>query len=201
VLVVAEDGSTDGTREILTSLKREVPMMLLSDHNRKGYAKGVGDALKSCDSDWVFFSDSDGQYFPSDFWSLWENRDGYDMVIGRKLRRSEGVHRTVLANGFHKLVNGLFGLNLHDADCGFRLIRRKVVRTVVDDVRFLKYSFWAEFTIRACLKGFRVCEVPISHGSRVHGDTHIYKPSKIPMIILKQLQNLARLYVDLRNGS
>lgn len=200
VLVVAEDGSTDGTKEVLTSLKREFPLVLLSDHNRKGYARGVGDALRSCGGDWVFFSDSDGQYFPSDFWRLWENRDDFDMIIGRKMRRSEGLHRTVLAGGFHKLVNGLFGLDLHDADCGFRLIRREVIRAVLDEVRFLKYSFWAEFTIRACLKGFRVCEVPISHGSRAHGDTHIYKPSKIPVIVLKQLSGLARLYTDVRNG-
>jgi glycosyltransferase involved in cell wall biosynthesis len=198
MLVVAEDGSTDGTSEILFCLKREVPMVLLSDHNRKGYARGVADALRRCSSDWVFFSDSDGQYDVSDFWRLWERRDGYDMIIGRKMRRSEGLHRTVLAKGFHALVNGLFGLNLHDADCGFRLIRREVIQSVLDEVRFLKYSFWAEFTIRACLKGFRVCEVSIKHNARLHGDTHIYKPSKIPLIVLKQLKGLAHLYADLR---
>lgn len=197
-LVVAEDGSIDGTRKVLFALKREVPMVLLSDHNRKGYAKGVADALRICNSDWVFFSDSDGQYHASDFWRLWENRNGYDMVIGCKVRRNEGLHRVVLAKGFHALVNGLFGLNLHDADCGFRLIRREVIQSVLDEVRFLKYSFWAEFTIRACLKGFRVCEVPIRHNARLHGDTHIYKPSKIPLIVLKQLKGLAHLYADLR---
>jgi len=197
-LVVAEDGSIDGTREVLFALKREVPMVLLSDHNRKGYAKGVADALRICNSDWVFFSDSDGQYHASDFWRLWENRNGYDMVIGCKVCRNEGLHRVVLAKGFHALVNGLFGLNLHDADCGFRLIRREVIQSVLDEVRFLKYSFWAEFTIRSCLKGFQVCEVPIRHNARLHGDTHIYKPSKIPLIVLKQLKDLAHLYADLR---
>ena len=199
-LVVAEDGSTDGTREILFSLRDELPIVVLSDHNRKGYAKGVKDALNSCGGDWVFFSDSDGQYSPSNFWNLWEHRDGYDMIIGRKLRRSEGIHRTILAKGFHGIANGLFGLGLHDADCGFRLIRRKVIRSVIDEVKFLRYSFWAEFTIRACLKGLRVCEVPINHASRTYGSTQIYKPSKIPMIVLKQLRGLARLYTDVKNG-
>lgn len=198
-LVVAEDGSTDGTKEVLDALQNDIPMTLHSDPKRKGYAGAVSDALKSCSSGWVFFSDSDGQYSPGDFWKLWEQRDHFDMIIGRKMHRSEGAHRVVLSKGFHKLVNGMFGLNLHDADCGFRLIRREVIRCVIDKIRFLDYSFWAEFTIRASLEGFRICEVPINHASRMRGGTQIYKPSKIATIILKQLEGLARLYVNVRS--
>jgi len=199
-IIVAEDGSTDGTKEILASLRDKIPFQLVSDHNRKGYAKAVSDALKNSFGEWIFFSDSDGQYFPSDFWNLWEQRDGYDMIIGCKTHRRESSHRIILAKGFHKIMNGLFGLNLHDADCGFRLIRQEVIRSVIGKVRFLEYSFWAEFTIRACLKGFSVREVPINHSSRLYGSTHIYKPSNIPLIVLRQLRGLARLYPDVRKG-
>lgn len=199
-LIIAEDGSIDGTRDILLSLKNSVPMSLFSDPRRKGYAKGVGDALKRSSQEWVFFSDSDGQYFPSDFWQLWENRDGYDMIIGRKLHRNEGIHRTILANGFHGMVNTLFSLNLHDADCGFRLIRKSLIDSILENVNCLKYSFWAEFTIRACIDGYRIREVPISHASRAHGNSQIYTPSKLPLIILKQLKGLANLYADTRKG-
>jgi glycosyltransferase involved in cell wall biosynthesis len=200
VLVVAEDGSTDGTKEILASLQDELPIVLHSGPRRKGYAKAAIDALKSCNSDWVFFSDSDGQYSPADFWKLWKQRDNFDMIIGRKVHRGERAHRIILSKGFHKIVNGMFGLNLHDADCGFRLIHKNVIRSVIRKVRFLDYSFWAEFTIRASLDGFRIREVPISHGSRTNGDTHIYKLSKIPMIVPKQLKGLAYLYADLRSS-
>ncbi len=199
-IVVAEDGSTDGTREILSSLKSDLPLVLLADHNRKGYAKGVSDALRNCSSEWVFFSDSDGQYSPSDFWTLWKQRDDYDMIIGCKTHRKEPAYRIVLAKGFHKVMNCLFGLSLNDADCGFRLIRKEVIHSLIDNVRFLKYSFWAEFTIKACLKGFRVSEVPINHNSRIYGYSHIYKPTKVPMVVLKQLVGLARLYTDVKNG-
>ena len=198
-LIVAEDGSTDGTKEILFSLQKELPIVLHSDPKRKGYGKAASDALKNCSSDWVFFSDSDGQYSPADFWKLWKRRDGFDMVIGRKVHRTEGEYRIILSNGFHKMLNGIFGLRLHDADCGFRLIRKEVVRVVVDKVRFLDYSFWAEFTVRACLAGFKIAEVPINHSSRTHGETHIYKPSKIATIVLKQLEGLTRLYADVRS--
>jgi len=199
-LIVAEDGSDDGTREILHALRKDVPIYLFCDSRRKGYSKGVGDALKRCNSEWIFFSDSDGQYSPSDFWQLWENRYGYDMVIGRKLHRSEGIYRTVLSKGFHSLANNLFGLNLHDSDCGFRLIRKELVEEIVNDVRFLEYSFWSEFTIRSCLKDFKVLEVPIRHSSRANGNTRIYSPEKIPLIVLKQLKGLTELFAEMRDG-
>ena len=195
-LVIVEDGSTDGTKEVLFSLKKKIPMDLSVCSNRKGYAKGVGEALGKCEGDWIFFSDSDGQYFPADFWKLWEHRDKYDLIIGRKLVRREGSHRTVLALGFHLIANHLFGLDLHDADCGFRLLRRELANSIVKEVRFLEYSFWAEFTIRAALNGFRILEVPINHATRAHGKTSIYKPTRIPLIILKQLGGLVHLFKE-----
>jgi glycosyltransferase involved in cell wall biosynthesis len=199
-LIVAEDGSSDKTPQILASLANKIPITLFSERRRKGYAKGVNDALEKCEADWIFFSDSDGQYFPSDFWRLWENRDGYDMIIGHKVRRNEGIHRIILSRGFHLIVNKLFGLRLSDGDCGFRLIRKEVIQSVGREARFLKYSFWTEFTIRACLKGFKVHEVPINHANRTNGGTRIYAPSKIPLIILKQLKDLIKVYIDLRKG-
>ncbi len=199
-MTVAEDGSDDGTREILSSLKNELPISLFSDPRRKGYAKAAADALKKTSNEWVFFSDSDGQYFPSDFWRLWENRNGYDMIIGRKLQRSDGIYRTVLANGFHGIANNMFGLELNDSDCGYRLIHKRLIDSIINEVKFLKYSFWSEFTIRACLKGFKVREVPIHHAGRNQGNTRIYKPSKIPLIILKQLFGLSRLYLDTKKS-
>jgi len=197
-LIVAEDGSIDQTPEILASLGEQLPLTVLSDRNRKGYAKGVADALKASKEEWVFFSDSDGQYFPSDFWKLWANRKGYDMIIGQKVHRDEGLHRVFLSKSFHLIFNNLFGLKLHDADCGFRLIRKKVIESVLEETTILKYSFWAEFSIRSCLKGFRIREIPISHASRANGGTRIYSPSKLPKIICKQLSGLVRLYTDVK---
>jgi glycosyltransferase involved in cell wall biosynthesis len=197
-LVIAEDGSIDGTREKLLSLKERIPMLLLSDHNRKGYAKGVADALRSCHSTWIFFSDSDGQYLPGDFWPLWQKRHGNDLIIGRKINRREGMYRIVLNKGFHFILNLLFGYDLHDSDCGFRLIRREAVSAVINDVKYLKYSFWSEFTVRCCSRGFRMSEIPINHNPRKHGNSHIYTPSRLPMIILRQFRGLALLYAEKR---
>lgn len=195
--VVGEDGSTDGTREVLLSLTDKIPIELSLGQQRKGYAKAVADLLKRVDSEWIFFSDSDGQYSPADFWNLWNSRGTYDMIIGRKIERRDSAYRIVLAKGFHQILNFLFRLNLSDADCGFRLIRKEVVESIIDNVGSLKYSFWAEFTVRACKAGFNVHEVPVSHTVRKSGGSHIYSAMRIPIIVLGQFEGLARLYWDL----
>lgn len=197
-LIVAEDGSVDGTKEVLMALAKELPIVLLSDNARKGYARGVSDALRSCTGQWIFFSDADGQFSPSDFWKLWARRDLYDMIIGLKVRRRDDIYRIVLSSGFRRMVNILFRVKLQDSDSGFRLIRRQVMKSVVGDVRFLKYSFWIEFTIRAVLNGFRVCEIPISHHNREYGESRIFRASTIPEIVVKQLVGLARLFESVR---
>jgi len=199
-LVVGEDGSTDDTREVLHALMDKIPMELFSAPERKGYAKTVSDLLRKVDTEWIFFSDSDGQYSPDDFWNLWNNRGQFDMIVGRKVKRRDSAYRIVLARGFHEILNFLFHLDLHDADCGFRLIRKRVVEAVIDSVGVLKYSFWAEFTIRACMAGFNVCEIPISHAMRENGGSHIYGPTKIPTIVLGQFEGLAKLYRDVMSS-
>jgi dolichol-phosphate mannosyltransferase len=193
-LVIAEDGSTDGTRDILFSLKNEIPLSIFSYSQRKGFAKSVCDALRKCKEDWIFISDADGQFLPSDFWRLWEKRHSYGMIIGRRNNRDDCWYRVVLSRVFHKMVNRLFGLGLKDVDCGFRLIKKDVIRSVLDKTWVLKYSFWTELTVKTCLKGFRVCEVPISHVGRNNGGSRIYMLSKIPLIIFEQLRGLLALY-------
>jgi len=192
-IIVAEDGSTDGTRQVLLSLRNRIPIKLCLGNGRKGYAKAVGDALKHANGDWIFFSDSDGQYRSLDFWTLWKKREDYDMVIGWKVRRTESPYRIFLQKGFHAIVKSLFGVGMHDIDCGFRLMRNEVVRKVIDEVNHLEYSFWAEFTIHAFSKGFRIGEAPISHNKRAHGSTHIYGMTKIPWIVLKEVIGLRNL--------
>ena len=115
------------------------------------------------------------------------------MVIGRKLERRESYYRTFLSGGFHALMKAFCGVPLQDMDCGFRVIRKEVVEAVLPDVQSLPYSFWAEFSILAYRRGFRVREVPVSHRPRLHGSSTIYAWNKLPRILILQFLGLLRL--------
>lgn len=196
-ICVSEDGSTDGTREALLQLNEKMPLTLVLGERRKGYLGGVKDGLRKMHSDFVFFVDSDGQHVASDFWKLYEKREDYDMIIGRKIKRGDPAHRIIISKVFHFLVRTLFRLPLHDPDTAFRLINAKVIDKVLEETRFLEYSFWTEFTVRAHAKGFRLGEVPVIHKNRLNGSTHLYSSGKLISIIVKQLIGLSKLWIEI----
>ena len=197
-ILICEDGSTDGTGEVLRRLAGKYPLRFVNGTDRKGYAGAVRDGLLQIDTSQVFFADSDGQYYPEDFWKLWRHVEEYDMIVGSKVNRSEPLHRLLLSRGFHLLAKVMTGVPLQDMDCGFRILRRDVADKVLPEVRSLPYSFWAEFTILAYRKGIRILEVPVSHRSRLNGDTSIYQWNRLPMIVRRQFRGLIELARRLR---
>ena len=69
-------------------------MRLVFGDARKGYATAVRDGYGTWSLPLVFFADSTtANMTPKDFWKLWRRLDGYDMVIGRKIKRSEATYR------------------------------------------------------------------------------------------------------------
>ena len=88
---------------------------------------------------------------------------------------------------------------LKDMDCGFRLVRKEVVEEVLPEATTLRYSFWAEFTMIAYRKGFRILEVPITHRSRPRGRTSIYTMDRLPEIVRHQFVGLLTLGMRLRD--
>jgi len=198
-IIVAEDGSTDGTKGILRRLSEKIPMKLISGEHRKGYIGGVKGGLEKVTADYVFFVDSDGQHIASDFWKLYDMRNSYDMVVGKKIKRSDPPHRILISKVFHSMIRYIFQLPLHDPDTAYRLIRKEVLGKVTEEVCLLKYSFWTEFTVRAFRKGFRLAEVPVVHKRRLNGGTHLYSFGKLPRIVLLQLAGLLILRRELAN--
>lgn len=199
-IIVSEDGSTDGTKDALLDLSRKIPIRLILEDERKGYMKGVQDGLRLASSDYVFFSDSDGQHVPSDFWKLYEKRLEYDLIVGKKIKRVDPPHRIFISTVFHYLVRALFKLPVRDPDTAYRLIRREVVEDIVGEAHILDYSFWTEFTVRAFRKGYRVTEVPVVHRGRLDGETRLYSSNKLVKIIVSQLIGLVKLSNEL-NGN
>ena len=80
--IVTEDGSTDGTREILSRLSQNIPMKLIMSPARKGYAPAVADGMRQLEAPFLLCLDSDGQCDPKDFWPFWDTRHKSDVLIG-----------------------------------------------------------------------------------------------------------------------
>lgn len=194
-IIIAEDGSTDGTKDIIKRLSEELPIRINMSDERRGYLGGVKAGLSSVKTPYALFADSDGQCSAKDFWNFWENKDN-DIVIGWRVNRQDAFYRKVLSEGFQKIMKTLLGgIPFHDLSCPYMLMKENVINTI-SDVKHLKYSCWPEFVARVYKKGFKIVEVPINHRERFAGNTQVYKPTKLIKIILSQFIGAIKLYVE-----
>ena len=198
--IITEDGSTDGTKEILKRLKKELPIKLFMGNKRKGYSKSIRDALSIAKNDIVLFSDSDGQHEPNDFWKLLERIDKCDIVIGHKSKRHDPFYRLVLSRGYNILVGLLIGLWLKDIDSGFRVFKKNVLDDVIHDSITLEECTNSEISIRAFKKGYKICEVPITHRPRKFGKTKSFRIYKMPYVIINLFLDLLKLRREMKRN-
>jgi len=197
-IVVCEDGSTDGTKETLLELSKQIPMKLILEEKRKGYMKAVKDGLSIVNSDFVLFVDSDGQHVAKDFWKLYEVKGKNPVISGYRVERADGPHRRLMSSVFRLMATSLFRLpSFYDMTAPFKLMQTKVAQEIANECKYMKYSFWTEFTVRAYKKGFNVTEVSVNHRRRMNGTTRLYNPDKLVSIILSQLIGLFRLWKEL----
>lgn len=196
--IICEDGSTDGTKEILSRIKDRYHLILDTREKKRGYTGAMRDGFKLAKNSIVFFSDSDGQHDPKDFWRMYPLLKQFDMVVGWKKNRHDAWYRLLMTYIFNKLINFYFRVNLHDIDCGFRLIKNEVVDFIVDQKWRLKYCVNAELTVKIQSAGFRVTEIPVSHFSRKSGNSRGLPIKRLPKIIFHILKEFPRIKQDIK---
>jgi len=200
-IVLSEDGSKDNTRDVIKKLSEKIPLKAILSPLRKGYAGGIKDGLKLVEAEYVLITDSDGQHDPEDFWKLWNLRTTYDIVSGWRVRRADPFHRKIMSKTFQLMIRRAFNLpNFADMTAPFKLMKTEVARELADECKYMRESFWNEFTVRAHIKGLRIVEIPVNHKNRAdNSSTRVYKPWKIPKIAYAQLTALFKLRLEVLN--
>ena len=198
-IVVAEDGSTDGTREILARVAPELGMRLVSGPQRKGYTRAVKDALALATRPWIFFTDSDGQQEPDDLFRLAAavESEHADIATGVKTPRHDPWPRLALSRGLSLANRAVLGARFRDANCGFRLMRTAVVAELLPQVNRLPQFVNAELLLRAWAAGHRVVEVPVRHYARTEGGSRGLPPARIPREVALLLRGLWAMRAEL----
>ena len=139
---------------------------LISGRERKGYTKAFKDALSIAKTELIFFSDSDGQHDPTDVFKWLKEMDENDIVGGYKYPRRDPAYRIAISKIYNFLIYLLFGLKMRDIDSGFKVIKKKVIDSMLSEVTEMKYCVMSEFVLKAYLAGYRIGEVPVRHYPR-----------------------------------
>ncbi len=167
-IIVIDDGSSDGTRDVLRQLGDSTVRIVLHDHNQgKGAALRTG--LAHATGDYVLVQDADLEYDPED-WPRLVNpvmRGRARVVYGS---RFTGERRNMLflhwiGNRFLSLTtNVLYNTTLSDMETCYKLIDRQLLASL--DLKSSKFDIEPEITAKILRRGVRIYEVPISYAGR-----------------------------------
>jgi glycosyltransferase involved in cell wall biosynthesis len=173
-VIVVNDGSADHTAEILDELARTYPEVRVIHHPKnRGYGGALRSGFSGSTKEFIFYTDGDAQYDPSELAVLWPRMvDGVDVVNGYKISRSDPMHRIIIGRVYHHTVKLLFGLKVRDVDCDFRLLRRSVFDRISleHNSGVICLELMKKLTDAGCV----IAEVPVHHYHRAFGKSQFF---------------------------
>jgi len=199
--IIVNDCSTDRTKNVLADCQRKFPKLKVIDNSKNsGHGASLLRAMNAANGDLVFQNDSDNQFFPEDFWRLYDDLKvrGSDMTIGCRGERHDAVHRKIvsgLGKAFIFLTSGFW---IKDSNSPFRLYRKNALSRILPVVNQLS-PFFPSILMVICAKKFRmnVGEVDIRHKARLTGTTFIrsFKILKLCYTAISEVLKLWRIKV------
>ncbi|TDQ10983.1 polyprenol monophosphomannose synthase [Pedobacter metabolipauper] len=200
-ILIIDDGSPDGTAEIVKKLQQEFPALHLEQRTGKmglgtAYIHGFKWALERKQYDYIFEMDADFSHNPNDLIHL---RDacvqGADVAIGSRYVRGVNVvnwpmSRVLMSYFASMYVRLITRINIQDATAGFKCYKKQVLATIpLNKIKFVGYAFQIEMKFTAIKYGFKVAEVPIIFTDRTEGtskmSTRIFREAFFGVIQMK----------------
>jgi glycosyltransferase involved in cell wall biosynthesis len=167
-IVFVNDGSTDGTTELLDGFaERDEKVGVVHLRRNFGKSAALAAGFAHAHGDIVVTVDADLQDDPAmipDFVARIES--GADLVSGWKKKRHDPLSKRIPSGFFNATVRGLTGIRLHDLNCGFKAYSKECIRELS-----VYGSLHRFLPLLASERGFRVEEIVVNHRPRVHGVT------------------------------
>lgn len=172
-VVIVDDGSTDGTREILNDLRDRYTIILHETNRGKGAALRTGFAAAR--GDIILVQDADLEYNPQEYPKLLAPilEGKADVVYGSRFAGS-GPHRVLyfwhrMGNQALTAFSNMFtNLNLTDMETGYKVFRKEVVKDILPHLRADRFGFEPEVTAWTAHHGNRIYEAGISYEGRTY---------------------------------
>lgn len=182
-IIVIDDGSTDGSRELLKRLEAGIQegndplndLKILFQPVNRGKGAAIKSGIHQVTGDIVIIQDADLEYDPQDYMKLLDPilAGKADVVYGTRFHGG-GAHRVLFF--WHYVGNQILtffsnvltNLNLSDMEVGYKVFRTEVLKGI--EVKSKRFGFEPEITIKVAKKGYRLYEVPISYHGRTYAE-------------------------------
>jgi glycosyltransferase involved in cell wall biosynthesis len=172
-VIVVDDGSTDGTFDLLEVWKKSHPDIVLVRQENAGKGAAIRAAIPHVDGEIAVIQDADMEYDPADVPGLVEpiERGSADVVFGSRLSGGRPQRAYLfwhlVGNRFLSLLTGvLYNTTVSDMETGYKAFRSEVLRSL--DLRQNDFSIEPEITAKVCKRNLRVYQLPISYYGRTY---------------------------------
>ncbi len=173
-IVVVDDGSTDGTRDILRRLKKQPHLRLLYHERNSGKGSAIHTGIAAAAGDIILIQDADLEYDPRDYPALLRPIEEGRAAVVYGSRFLGGPRKTMMfwhmvANMLLTfMTNVLYDTILSDMETGYKVFRAEVLKGV--PLRARRFDFEPEVTAKILKRKHRVYEVPITFDPREYAD-------------------------------
>lgn len=170
-IILVDDGSNDGSWEVIEQLKTENPSIVGIKFRRNyGKSAALNVGFEACQGDVVITMDADLQDSPDEIPELYRRivEEKYDLVSGWKQKRHDPLSKTIPTKLFNLVTRKMSGIhNLHDFNCGLKSYRKDVVKSIEVYGEMHRYipviAKWAGFK--------KIGEQVVEHRARKYGTT------------------------------
>jgi len=170
-IVVVDDGSTDGTRDILREEETRGDLRVVYHPQNRGKGAAIRTGLQHATGDVILIQDADLEYDPRDYPRLLQPiLEGHaEVVYGSRFlgKRESMLFWHALGNRFLTLAtNLLYGVTLSDMETCYKVFKAEVIKSI--PLRARRFEFEPEVTAKVLKRGYHIHEVPISYSGRKH---------------------------------
>lgn len=176
--IVVNDGSVDASAEKIQTLAASNPNIRLIEHPaNQGYGAALRSGFAAASSEYIFFTDSDGQFRPDDLAYTLSRLHPNTMVLGYRNNRADSLLRRLNAWAWGRCIASLLGVRVRDLNCAWKVFPRSLVSDVplVSQGAFIN----AELLYYAIKKQFVFDEIPVHHFPRESGASTGARPRVI----------------------
>ncbi|WP_395785676.1 glycosyltransferase family 2 protein [Aquirufa sp.] len=201
-LLVINDGSRDKTGVILDELTGQYPNLIAKHQLNGGHGNAIFNGYKMAvqmNPNFVFQTDSDDQFVPSDFKNFWDKRNESDFVLGFREVRNDDPFRLLITRILKYSLLFIYGTYIHDANIPFRLIRTtfliKLLKALPEQTPFAPNIF---LSVLAKKSGHKLFNIPVLHKERGTGEVSI-RHMKLLKVCWQSFKELTQFRLQLNN--